>query len=118
MFKNITAFAQAMKNLAQLGPQIKAMQERLEVARVYGSSTDPIGSVHVEMSGVGVVIHVSVSSTLLSSEHQPLLERLTKEAMNEANRLAREMHIHSLRDVTGGAELIPGFDDMLKTMAG
>ncbi len=51
MFKNITQFASAMKNLSQLGPQVQLMQEKLEAARVYGSSYDILGTVHVEMSG-------------------------------------------------------------------
>ncbi|XZE17704.1 YbaB/EbfC family nucleoid-associated protein [Pirellulaceae bacterium SH449] len=118
MFKNITQFASAMKNLSQLGPQVQVMQEKLEVARVYGSSYDILGTVHVEMSGLGVVVNTSISTTLLESGHQELTQRLVTEAMNEANRKAKELHVSAIRDLTGGAELIPGFNDMLKNITG
>jgi DNA-binding protein YbaB len=81
MFKNLTNFASAMKNLTQLGPQVRAMQLKLESAK----------------------------STL---------EHLTKDAMNQANRAAKELHIQAIRDLTGGAEIFPGFNDMLKNIAG
>lgn len=118
MFKNITQFASAIKNLSQLGPQVQVMQEKLEVARVYGSSYDILGTVHVEMSGLGVVVNTSISTTLLESGHQELTQRLVTEAMNEANRKAKELHVSAIRDLTGGAELIPGFNDMLKNITG
>jgi DNA-binding protein YbaB len=118
MFKNITQFASAMKNLSQLGPQVQLMQEKLEAARVYGSSYDILGTVHVEMSGLGVVLSTSISSTLLESSHQNLTQRLVTEAMNEANRKAKELHVSSIRDITGGADLIPGFNDLLKNISG
>jgi DNA-binding protein YbaB len=118
MFKNITQFASAMKNLSQLGPQVQVMQEKLELARVYGSSYDILGTVHVEMSGLGVVMNTSISATLLESKHQELTQRLVTEAMNEANRKAKELHVSAIRDLTEGAELIPGFNDMLKNITG
>ena len=116
MFKNLTNFASAMKNLTQLGPQVRAMQLKLESARVYGSSKGIDGTVNVEMSGLGIV--TNISSTLLQPEHKSTLEHLTKDAMNQANRAAKELHIQAIRDLTGGAEIFPGFNDMLKNIAG
>ncbi|MFN7894102.1 MAG: YbaB/EbfC family nucleoid-associated protein [Pirellula sp.] len=118
MFKNLTNFASAMKNLTQLGPQVRAMQLKLESARVYGSSNGIDGTVNVEMSGLGIVTNVDISSTLLQLEHKSTLEHLTKDAMNQANRAAKELHIQAIRDLTGGAEIFPGFNDMLKNIAG
>jgi nucleoid-associated protein EbfC len=117
MFKNLTSFAQAMKNLAHLGPQVQKMQEKLESARIYGSGTDAIGAVHLEMTGLGVVTNISISPALTTGEHHSLLEQLTCEAMNQANQRAREMHIASIQEITGGADLIPGLNDLLKKVA-
>ncbi len=116
MFKNLTSFATAMKNLTQIGSQVKAMQAKLEVARVYGHAHAEVGSVNVEMSGLGIVTKVDISPSLLASESETELERLVKDAMNQANAAAKELHIQGIRELTGGAELFPGFNEMLKSL--
>lgn len=118
MFKNLTNFATAMKNLTQLGSQVRKMQAKLEAARVYGTGNNDSGSVNIEMSGLGIVTHVSIAPGLLAPEHQSVLESLVQEAMNQANREAKQLHIQGVRDLTGGAEMFPGFNDLLKSMEG
>ncbi len=116
MFKNLTNLAGAMRNLTQLGPQMKAINARLETARVYGSATRDGMSVNVEMNGLGLVQSVSMSEGISSGESKSLLEQLTRDAMNQAIRSAKELHIGALKDLTGGAELFPGMNDMLENM--
>jgi DNA-binding protein YbaB len=116
MFKNLTNLAGAMRNLTQLGPQMKAINSKLETARVYGSASQDGLSVNVAMSGLGLVQSVSISDLLGTGEHKMLLEKLTTDAMNQAIKSAKELHINALKDLTGGAELFPGMNDMLENM--
>jgi DNA-binding YbaB/EbfC family protein len=116
MFKNLTNLASAMKNMTQIGSQLKGMNARLEAARVYGSAVSGLFSVNVELSGLGVVQSVSVSESLACPEQKSLLQELTKEAMNQAVRSAKEMHINEVKELTGGAEFFPGMNDMMQNM--
>ncbi len=116
MFKNLTNLASAMKNMTQIGSQLKGMNARLEAARVYGSATSGSLSVNVELSGLGVVILISVSDELAAIDQKSLLEKLTKDAMNQAVKSAKEMHIIEVKELTGGAEFFPGMNDMMQNM--
>ena len=116
MFKNLTNLASAMKNIGQIGGQLKGMNSKLESARVYGSAALGGLTVNVELNGLGVVQSVSVSDGLASIEQKELLQRLTKDAMNQAGRSAKEMHINEVRELTGGAEFFPGMNDMMQGM--
>ena len=116
MFKNLTNLASAMKNMTQIGSQLKGMNARLEAARVYGSATSGSASVNVELSGLGVVLLISVSDELASIDQKSLLEKLTKDAMNQAVKSAKEMHIIEVKELTGGAEFFPGMNDMMQNM--
>lgn len=107
-----------MKNLTQLGSQMRAMQAKLEAARVYGTGRNERGTVNIEMNGLGLVTHVSIAPSLLSPDQQSEVESLVKEAMNQANREAKHLHIQGVRDLTGGAEIFPGFNELLKGMEG
>ena len=116
MFKNLTNLASAMKNMTQIGSQLKGMNARLEAARVYGSASFESITVNVELSGLGVVQSISISDEYVPSDHKSLLERLTKEAMNQAVKSAKEMHINEVKELTGGAEFFPGMNDMMQNM--
>ena len=116
MFKNLTNLASAMKNMTQIGSQLKGMNARLEAARVYGNATSGSLSVNVELSGLGVVLLISVSDELASIDQKSLLEELTKNAMNQAVKSAKEMHIIEVKELTGGAEFFPGMNDMMQNM--
>jgi len=116
MFKNLTNLASAMKNMTQIGSQLKGMNARLESARVYGSASSGAHSVKVELTGLGVVQSVSVSQDLAAAEHRSMLEQLTKDAMNQAIKSAKEMHINEVKELTGGAEFFPGMNDMMQNM--
>ena len=116
MFKNLTNLASAMKNMGQIGSQLRGMNTRLEAARVYGSAASGSFSVNVELSGLGEVQSVSVSDGLASVENKELLQQLTKDAMNRAVKSAKEMHINEVKELTGGAEFFPGMNDMMQNM--
>lgn len=116
MFKNLTNLASAMKNMGQIGSQLKGMNARLEAARVYGNATDGSLAVNVELSGLGVVQSISVSDGLMSPDQKSLLQDLTRDAMNKAVKSAKEMHINEVKELTGGAEFFPGMNDMMQNM--
>ena len=116
MFKNLTNLASAMKNMTQIGSQLKGMNARLEAARVYGNATSGSLAVNVELSGLGVIQSISVSDGLASIDQKSLLEQLTKDAMNQAVKSAKEMHINEVKELTGGAEFFPGMNDMMQNM--
>lgn len=116
MFKNLTNLASAMRNVSQLGPQLKSLNAKLEAARVFGSATSDGLSVHVEMSGLGIVRTVSVSDGV-PPDKKGVLEQLTRDAMNQAIRSAKELHVNAFKELTGGVELFPGLNEMLENMA-
>ena len=116
MFKNLTNLASAMKNMTQIGSQIKGMNARLEAARVYGSATSGSSAVNVELSGLGVIQSISFSDGLAAIDQKSLLEQLTKDALNQAVKSAKEMHINEVKELTGGAEFFPGMNDMMQNM--
>ncbi len=116
MFKNLTNLASAMKNMGQIGSQLKGMNARLEAARVYGSASSGSHTVNVELSGLGVVQSISVSDGLMSPDQKSLLQDLTRDAMNKAVKSAKEMHINEVKELTGGAEFFPGMNDMMQNM--
>lgn len=116
MFKNLTNLASAMKNMTQIGSQLKGMNTRLEAARVYGSATFESFTVNVELSGLGVVQSISITHGLATIDQQSLLQQLTKDAMNQAVKAAKEMHIIEVKELTGGAEFFPGMNDMMQNM--
>ena len=105
-----------MKNMGQIGSQLKGMNARLEAARVYGSAASGTSTVNVELSGLGVVILISISDELASVDNKELLQHLTRDAMNRAVKLAKEMHINEVKELTGGAEFFPGMNDMMQNM--
>ena len=116
MFKNLTNLASAMKNMTQIGSHLQGMNARLEAARVYGSAMSGSLVVNVELSGLGVVQSISVSDELASIDQKSLMEKLTKDAMNQAVKSAKEMHIIEVKELTGGAEFFPGMNDMMQNM--
>lgn len=116
MFKNLTNLASAMKNMGQIGSQLKGMNARLEAARVYGSASSGSMTVNVELSGLGVVQSISVSDGLMVIDQKSVLQDLTRDAMNQAVKSAKEMHINEVKELTGGAEFFPGMNDMMQNM--
>jgi DNA-binding protein YbaB len=52
----------------------------------------------------------------MASEHKSLLQDLTRDAMNQAVKSAKEMHISEVKVLTGGAEFFPGMNDMMQNM--
>ncbi len=116
MFKNLTNLASAMKNMGQIGSQLKGMNTRLEAARVVGSAESGEFAVNVELSGLGVVLLINISDGLASVGNKELLQQLTIAALNQAVKSAKEMHINEVKELTGGAEFFPGMNDMMQNM--
>jgi len=114
MFKNLTNLASAMKNMTQMGPKLHEINSKLETARVYGSATSNELTVNVELSGLGVVRSVSMSDGF--ETQKSLAEQLTRDAMNQAIKSAKELHIQEFQGLTGGVELFPGMNEMMENM--
>jgi DNA-binding protein YbaB len=117
MFKNLTNLASAMRNVSQLGAQMKALNTKLESARVYGCAIHDALAVNVEMNGLGFVRSVSIAEGLLAPEHKSLLEQLSKDSINQAIRCAKELHVAAFKELTGGVEFFPGMNEMVENMA-
>ncbi len=116
MFKNLTNLASAMRNMTQIGSQMKLLNDKLDASRVYGNASSMGMAVNVEMNGLGSVRSISMSDGLLAIEHKVLLEQLTKDSMNQAIKSSKEMHISEFKELTGGVELFPGLNEMLENM--
>ena len=116
MFKNLTNLASAMRNMTQIGSQMKLLNAKLDAARVVGSATSAGMAVNVEMNGLGIVRSISISDDLTALEHKVLLEQLSKDSMNQAIKSSKEMHITAFKELTGGVELFPGLNEMLENM--
>lgn len=113
MFKNLNGLAQMLRNASSMGEKVKEMREELSREIATGSSGG--GMVTVEISGVGEVKKMRLSSELMEQNDQELIEELVPAAMNEALAKVRKMHVDKMREATGGID-IPGLDDALANL--
>jgi DNA-binding YbaB/EbfC family protein len=113
MFKNLTGFANLLKNAGQLTEKAQEVKSNLESQIVEGVS--PLG-VHVKMNGMGEVQDVMIPPALLSDTPSETLGTEICTAMNIAVKAAKQLHAQAIRDVTGGLG-IPGLDGMINQFA-
>ncbi len=116
MFKNLTNLASTMRNMTQIGSQMKLLNAKLDASRVVGNASSMGLAVNVEMNGLGSVRSIRISEDLMAIEHKVLLEQLTKDSMNQAIKSSKELHISAFKELTGGVELFPGLNEMLENM--
>jgi len=116
MFKNLGNIANLMKTFGQLPERMAKLKQQMEAKRIRGRACEGDHQVTVEVSGLGLVHEVDVSSTLLAPEHKSLVQRLTLEAINHAVVQAKSMHVEAVRELTHGVDL-PGMDKIIEEMA-
>ncbi len=117
MFKNIgnlTQIAGLLKNLGQMKSKVAEAKQKLAGKTVVGSI--PGDSVRIEMNGLGEVTLVAVDPAMLTPDFQAQLQASLQEATNKAIKLAKQLHVESIRELTGGVEL-PGMEGILEELA-
>ncbi len=114
MFENLTNFSKLLRGAGQMMPRIQKMKEKLGKEAVEATST--AGQVTVNMSGAGSVTRIEISSALAEGEGRSAIESQVLEAMNDAIKQAKALHLKAVREVVD--ELgIPGIDRMLEQLA-
>jgi DNA-binding YbaB/EbfC family protein len=116
MFKNLGNIANLMKSFGQMPERMSKLKQQMEGKRICGRACEGDYQVTVEVSGLGLVHEVDISSSLLAPEHKSLTQRLTLEAINHAVTQAKAMHLEAIRELTHGVEL-PGLDKIIEEMA-
>lgn len=116
MFKNLTQMANLMKAASNMGERLSKLKSDMEHRRVRGRACEGDHQVLVELNGLGVVQTVELSDSLLHLEHKSTAQRLILESMNHAVAQAKEMHVHGVRELTGGLD-IPGLNSILDELA-
>ncbi|MCE2801510.1 MAG: YbaB/EbfC family nucleoid-associated protein [Planctomycetaceae bacterium] len=115
MFKNLGNIANLMKAFGQLPERAAKLKQQMEATRIRGRACEGDHQVTVEVSGLGQVHEVDISSSLFSPEHRSLAQRLTLEATNHAVAQAKLMHADSIRELTQGVD-IPGLEKVIQDM--
>jgi DNA-binding protein YbaB len=116
MFKNLGNIANLMKAFGQLPDKAAKLKQQMEAKRIRGRACEGDHQVTVEVSGLGQVHEVDISSSLFAPEHRSLTQRLTLEAINHAVTQAKALHAESIRELTQGVD-IPGLDKIIQDMA-
>ncbi len=114
MFKNLTNFANLLRNSGQMTTKIQEMKSELSHRRVHGSAAN--GDVVSTFDGLGKMESIRIENNLLTPDHRSEVESLIATAVNDGIQQARRLHIESLRKLTGNLE-IPGIDKLLEELA-
>ena len=100
-FDNIMKMAQeAQAKLMQANDNL----DKIEVAGASGG-----GLVKVRASAKGRIISVQIDESLLQPSEKSMVEDLVAAAINDARAKADEAAQGTMKDVTGGLQLPPGF---------
>lgn len=115
MFKNLSNLASLMKQATQIGSRMEEMQSELREKRVHGSAGG--GMVAVECNGIGEMLKIDIAAELIEKGEKDMIEDLVRAATNEAHAKSRELHLDSMKSLTGDMEL-PGLEDALSQLGG
>ena len=96
-----------MKMAQEAQAKLMQAQENLDKVEVEGVSGG--GLVKVRASAKGRIIAVDIDESLLAASEKQMLEDLVAAAINDARAKADVAAQESMRDVTGGLQLPPGF---------
>ncbi len=114
MFKNLTNFANLLRNAGQLAPKLQSMKNQLAHRRVHGSAGD--GDVYTTFDGMGRMDSVRIADHLYDPARRSELESLLTAAVNDGIREARKLHIEAVREVVGDLD-IPGIDQLIEELS-
>lgn len=113
MFKNLTGFAQLLKNAGSLSQKMKDSKEKLRKQEVVGRCST--GEVVVQMNGLGEVKQITLADSIKLDSAPGRLESHLIVAINQGIGKARQLHVEAIKEVTGGIEL-PGMKEMLNDL--
>ena len=103
-----------MQNLEELmkmaqEAQAKLMQAQEDLDKVEVEGVSGGGLVKIRASAKGRIIAVDIDESLLAASEKQMLEDLVAAAINDARGKADAAAQESMKDVTGGLQLPPGF---------
>ncbi|HST35616.1 MAG TPA: YbaB/EbfC family nucleoid-associated protein [Allosphingosinicella sp.] len=103
-----------MQNLEELmkmaqEAQAKLMQAQEDLEKVEVEGVSGGGLVKIRASAKGRIIAVDIDESLLAASEKQMLEDLIAAALNDARAKADVAAQDSMKDVTGGLQLPPGF---------
>lgn len=96
-----------MKMAQEAQAKLMQAQENLDKVEVEGVSGG--GLVKIRASAKGRIIAVDIDESLLAASEKQMLEDLVAAAINDARAKADAAAQESMKDVTGGLQLPPGF---------
>ena len=91
------------------------LSEKLKSERVIGSAGGQMITVHA--NGLGQILQVIIDPQLELQNDRELIQDLLPAAINDAIAKAKQKHIESMKELTGGLNL-PGLDEALKQFTG
>jgi nucleoid-associated protein EbfC len=104
---NMPDLNELMKMAQEAQNKLMQAQEDLDKVEVEGASGG--GLVKIRASAKGRVVGVEIDESLLAPSEKQMLEDLIAAAFNDARTKADAAAQDSMREVTGGLQLPPGF---------
>lgn len=105
MLDKMKDMGKLLKDAQEMKKKMKAVQDELKKAVVYGKSKNVL--VMVTMTGELDVTKVDIDPSLLSSDKAEVLKKSVLEAINDASAKAKKLATGRLSDISKGMNL-PG----------
>ena len=96
-----------MRQAQEMQKKMQKVQEELVNKEYEGAAGG--GMVKTIVNGAGAVVKMEIDSSLLKTDEKEVLEDLIVVAINNAKKKAEEDSSSSLKSLTGGMPLPPGF---------
>jgi DNA-binding YbaB/EbfC family protein len=96
-----------MRQAQEMQKKMQKMQDELANTEFEGSSGGAV--VKITISGSGVAKKISIDETLINKDEKEILEDLIIAAFNDAKNKSDESSSSSLKSMSGGISLPPGF---------
>jgi DNA-binding YbaB/EbfC family protein len=113
MFKQISNLMGMMGQMKEMGSKMGEISEELRAKRVTGAAGG--GMVEVEMNGANEVLDIRIDDVVMADKE--MLLDLLPSAINQAIVKAKELHLESMKSLTGGMDL-PGLDEAMAQFSG
>ncbi len=116
MFKGLGNIAALFKEAQNIGPKMEQITADLKTKVVSGSAGG--GMVTVNANGLGQVINVEIDPMLIEKGDVEMVKDLLPAAINIATAKAKQLHVESMKSLTGGIPLPGGLDQMMNQFTG
>lgn len=113
MFKGLGNFAGLLKNMGNMSSKMEEIGERLKNLRIRGSAGGDL--VVFEGNGLGQILQVQIDDSLRAEPDWELIQDLLVAAANDLQQKAKQAHVESMQEITGGMDL-PGMGDLFNKM--